>query len=246
MLGYHVLEQLSWIDAFLNASMILGGMGPVNTLATSGGKLFAGFYALYSGLVVIMVAAGAFVAWAYVKSIDKQIETKASTVDSRTVDVLDTPAPTHTPGAPFWMVLMGSDIRAEELRARSDTLIMAHVDDHPADSENPSVSASATTESVPIGAVHTVALTHVVSGPERHRPGATPAELTLAIGWGGVQRIDLEPATCGDPACEADHGFTGSMTPDDVVVRVSVEAEGRDAVRQAVAFARALSAATAR
>ena len=125
-------------------------------------------------------------------------------------------------------------------------LIMAHVDDHPADSENPSVSASATTESVPIGAVHTVALTHVVSVPERHRAGAAPAELTLAIGWGGVQRIDLEPATCGDPACEADHGFTGSMTPDDVVVRVAAEAEGRDAVRQAVAFARALSAATAR
>lgn len=125
-------------------------------------------------------------------------------------------------------------------------LIMAHVDDHPADSENPSVSASATTESVPIRAVHTVALTHVVAVPDRHRPGAVPAELTLAIGWGGVQRVDLEPASCGDPACEADHGFTGSMTPDDVVVRVSAQAEGKDAVRQAVGFARALSAATAR
>lgn len=56
MLGYHVLEHLSWTDAFLNASMILGGMGPVNTLSSSGGKLFAGFYALYSGLVVILVA----------------------------------------------------------------------------------------------------------------------------------------------------------------------------------------------
>ena len=56
MLGYHALEGLSWTDAFLNASMILGGMGPVNPLATSGGKLFAGFYALYSGLVVILVA----------------------------------------------------------------------------------------------------------------------------------------------------------------------------------------------
>jgi hypothetical protein len=125
-------------------------------------------------------------------------------------------------------------------------LIMAHVDDHPADSENPSASASATTESVPIRAVHTVAMTHVVAVPDRHRPGATPAEVTLAIGWGGVQRIDLEPATCGDPACEADHGFTGTMTPDDVVVRVSAQAEGKDSVRQAVAFARALSHATAR
>jgi len=56
MLGYHNLEGLSWIDAFLNASMLLGGMGPVNMPATSGGKLFAGLYALYCGLAVILVA----------------------------------------------------------------------------------------------------------------------------------------------------------------------------------------------
>ncbi len=125
-------------------------------------------------------------------------------------------------------------------------LIMAHVDDHPADLENPSATASATTEAVPLRAVHTVALTHVVGTPARHRTGATPAELTLAVGWGGVQRIDLEPATCGDPQCDADHGLTGSITPDDVVVRVSAQAEGREAVRAALSFARALSAATAR
>jgi hypothetical protein len=56
MVGYHTLEGLSWIDAFLNASMLLGGMGPVNVPLTFGGKLFAGMYALYSGLVVILVA----------------------------------------------------------------------------------------------------------------------------------------------------------------------------------------------
>lgn len=55
MIGYHVLERLSWIDAFLNASMLLGGMGPVNTPASFGGKLFAGLYALYCGLAVIIV-----------------------------------------------------------------------------------------------------------------------------------------------------------------------------------------------
>lgn len=54
--GYHILEGLNWIDAFLNASMLLGGMGPVNTPATFGGKLFAGLYALYCGLAVIVVA----------------------------------------------------------------------------------------------------------------------------------------------------------------------------------------------
>jgi len=55
--GYVIFEHLSWIDAFLNASMLLGGMGPVNTPVTTGGKIFAGFYALYSGLVFIVTAA---------------------------------------------------------------------------------------------------------------------------------------------------------------------------------------------
>ena len=61
MAGYHYLEDLPWIDAFLNAAMILGGMGPVAEISTFGGKLFAGCYALYSGLVVI-VAAGVILA----------------------------------------------------------------------------------------------------------------------------------------------------------------------------------------
>jgi hypothetical protein len=56
MVGYHVLERVSWLDAFLNASMLLGGMGPVTIPVTSGGKLFAGLYALYCGLAVILVA----------------------------------------------------------------------------------------------------------------------------------------------------------------------------------------------
>ena len=51
--GYHFLENLPWVDALLNASMILGGMGPVDTLKTVPGKLFASFYALYSGLALI-------------------------------------------------------------------------------------------------------------------------------------------------------------------------------------------------
>lgn len=53
MIGYHNLEGLSWIDSLLNASMILGGMGPVNPLKTDAGKLFASFYALYSGVVLL-------------------------------------------------------------------------------------------------------------------------------------------------------------------------------------------------
>ena len=54
--GYHFLEGLPWIDSLLNASMILGGMGPVDLLKTKSGKLFASFYALYSGLALISIA----------------------------------------------------------------------------------------------------------------------------------------------------------------------------------------------
>lgn len=57
MLGYSQYEGLSALDAFLNAAMLLGGMGPVNAPVTSAGKLFAGLYALYAGLVFIVTAA---------------------------------------------------------------------------------------------------------------------------------------------------------------------------------------------
>lgn len=53
MAGYHFSEHMSWLDAFLNAAMILSGMGQVNPLQTVDGKLFAGFYALFSGLAFI-------------------------------------------------------------------------------------------------------------------------------------------------------------------------------------------------
>ncbi|HUC63752.1 MAG TPA: hypothetical protein VMF53_17550 [Alphaproteobacteria bacterium] len=55
MLGYHWLEGQSWVDAFANASMILSGMGPLGELHTRAGKIFAGCYALYSGLALILI-----------------------------------------------------------------------------------------------------------------------------------------------------------------------------------------------
>lgn len=55
MVGYHWTQHLGWIDSFLNASMILTGMGPVNPMTTDAGKLFAGFYALFSGVAFLGV-----------------------------------------------------------------------------------------------------------------------------------------------------------------------------------------------
>lgn len=55
MLGYHYFEQLDWITAFVNAAMILSGMGPLSPLLSTGGKIFAGCYALFSGLAFIII-----------------------------------------------------------------------------------------------------------------------------------------------------------------------------------------------
>jgi len=55
MVGYHFLEKMNFVDSMLNASMILGGMGPVGELKTAGGKIFASLYALFSGVIFLVV-----------------------------------------------------------------------------------------------------------------------------------------------------------------------------------------------
>ncbi|MEJ5914210.1 DUF5998 family protein [Pseudokineococcus sp. 1T1Z-3] len=129
-------------------------------------------------------------------------------------------------------------------------LVVAHADDGtdlvegPAAAAPRSHAAAATTEAVPLAQVRSVLLSHVVQRPDRYRGGDPSAELTVTIGWGSVQRLDLEPASCADPQCEADHGYSGSLAGDDVVLRVSAAADGADAVARALRFAAALSAAT--
>lgn len=123
-------------------------------------------------------------------------------------------------------------------------LVVAHADDHGPDDEFSEPYAVASTEAVPLHQVRSVVLSHVVTQPETHRTGSAPGELTLTVCWGTVQRADLQPAICSDPQCEADHGYTGTLTADDIVVRVSAEAEGARAVSRALDFARVLSAST--
>jgi len=83
-----------------------------------------------------------------------------------------------------------------------------------------------------------------VSDPASTHGGMRSDELTIAVTWGGAQQVDIAPAGCSDPECDADHGYTGLLTPEDVVVRVSAQAEGDEALVQALDFARALSVAT--
>lgn len=125
-------------------------------------------------------------------------------------------------------------------------LVIAHADDHTDDQTGRQEVATATTECIPLSAVRGVMLTHVVADPASYAPGSLGREVTLTIGWGTVSRVDLLPAQCADPSCDADHGYEGTVTADDIALRVSAEAEGRGALDRATAFARDLSASIGR
>ncbi|MFF4652445.1 DUF5998 family protein [Streptomyces sp. NPDC001380] len=122
--------------------------------------------------------------------------------------------------------------------------IVSHTDEQAADDTSPVPYATTSTESVRLDRISSVVLSRVVANPETYTPGTLPREVVLTIGWGAVQRIDLEPAGCSDPGCEADHGYTGSSTADDLSLRVSEAGDGPETVAQALLFARALSDAT--
>jgi hypothetical protein len=126
-------------------------------------------------------------------------------------------------------------------------LIYSHTDESPAEAgEEDSVpQAETSTEAVRFSQISSVAVTRVIPDPASYVPGSTmPSEVVLTIGWNVLSHIELEPAHCGDDSCEADHGYTGTMTADDLTMRVSEAADGEDAVRQVLAFAQALSEAT--
>jgi hypothetical protein len=124
-------------------------------------------------------------------------------------------------------------------------LIVGHTDEHAPDDTSPVPYATASTEAVRLERVDSVVVTRVVSDPAGHRHGGPLREVLLTIGWGAVSRIELEPAACADPQCEADHGYTGTSSNDDVSLRVSEAADGDETVRQVLVFAGALSSATA-
>ncbi|GAB3496286.1 DUF5998 family protein [Nocardiopsis coralliicola] len=129
-------------------------------------------------------------------------------------------------------------------------LIVCHTDEHPAGESGDRPHASTTTDAIRLGNIQSVALTRVVADPANHVSGTLPAEAVLSISlnvnWGAVAHVDLEPAGCADESCEADHGYTGSITAEPLTLRVSQTADGPDAVAGLVDFADVLSDATAR
>jgi hypothetical protein len=133
------------------------------------------------------------------------------------------------------------------LALTSTRVIVGHTDDQPAEPPTTGSYAASSTESVALDRVGTVVLTRVVAEPETFRPGSgRVSETWLSVGWGAMRRIDLEPAGCADPECEADHGYTGSMAGDDLTVRMSAEIDGVDRVARLVRFATTLQRVTAR
>ncbi len=128
-------------------------------------------------------------------------------------------------------------------------LVFSHTDESPAEpgDSDSRPQAETSTEAVRFTQIQSVAVTRVIPDPASYVAGTTmPSEVVLTIGWNVLSHIELEPAHCGDDSCEADHGYTGTLTADDLAMRVSEAADGEDAVRQVLAFAQALSEATSR
>jgi len=141
---------------------------------------------------------------------------------------------------------MGIRRHVTVLVVTASRLVVCHTDEHPASELTPYPHATTTTEVVPLHRVASVALTTTIANPAEFVPGASYREATLVVGWGAISHVDLEPATCVDENCEADHGYTGMLTADDLSLRVSQDGDGGPVVAQAIRFATALSEASAR
>ena len=121
-------------------------------------------------------------------------------------------------------------------------LLVSHTDEHYLDGVP---HASSSTEAVRLEKVDSIVVTRVVRDPAGLTGAVSTIEVVLTIGWGAVNRIELEVAACGDPNCDADHGYTGTSSNDDFSVRVSEAADGAATVERLLDFSAELSHATA-
>lgn len=126
-------------------------------------------------------------------------------------------------------------------------LIVSHTDEHPPNEVQLRGGATTSTESVKLAAVASVVVQRTVSNPvEFGSSESILEEIVITIGWGAVSRIEMGVARCDDPSCEAEHGYSGTTTNDDLQIRVSRAADGADRVLQAAEFAQALARVTTR
>jgi hypothetical protein len=124
------------------------------------------------------------------------------------------------------------------LALTSTRLLVSHTDEHQLDGVP---HASTTTELVPISRIESVVITRVVRDPAATVGKSATSEVVVTVGWGAVNRIELEVANCADSSCNADHGYTGTASNDDFSLRVSEAADGLEVVNQVLEFASKLS-----
>lgn len=144
-----------------------------------------------------------------------------------------------------WLVHHEATFSSQEVHRHVTVLLLtptrflvAHTDD----GNNPDVSQALTTvDSVALRKIRSVGLTQVAGNPEQFGSGpSTLDEAWLVVHWGAVRRVEIEPAVCGDPTCEADHGFSAQDVGDDLTVRVSAAADGAERVADLIRFGAAL------
>ncbi|WIV42739.1 DUF5998 family protein [Glutamicibacter nicotianae] len=123
-------------------------------------------------------------------------------------------------------------------------LFILHVDDQQLDDHGKDVMAQVSVEMISLARIASVATSFVYHQPQHYSSADPVKELTFGLSWDGTKRIDLAPASCGDPPCDADHGLNGTSQPEDLVIRVSAEADGQQAVNKAREFAVRLRLAT--
>ncbi|WP_028708349.1 DUF5998 family protein [Propionicicella superfundia] len=100
------------------------------------------------------------------------------------------------------------------------------------------IEAATTSEVVPLTQLGTVSIATVVQDPENHALGRSSlGEVWLTVNWGTLRQIDLKPAGCDNPDCEADHGYTGTAAGEDLVIRMSAAADGTENLGRMVRFA---------
>ncbi|WP_221739649.1 DUF5998 family protein [Arachnia propionica] len=113
-------------------------------------------------------------------------------------------------------------------------LLISHTDEQDAGDPNRAITSA---EVVALRAIHSAVVTRSVAQPERWpRPGSQLVEAWLTIAWGAASRLDIGPASCEDPQCSADHGWTGMSVPNDLTVRMSPTGDGWQSVERLMAF----------
>jgi hypothetical protein len=115
-------------------------------------------------------------------------------------------------------------------------LLLGHIDDDPG-APGQGTLAQATVEDIALRRIRSVLVGYIFDRPEAFQPGQAPREITVTLAWGGATRFEARPDDCGDPECDADHGYVGMLGGEDLALRVSAEAEGAVAVAKTLDFA---------